>query len=194
MVKPRCQRVVGVFRLAGLTRIRNGDCSIECVVTFIGETVLQEAEHWHDLVVEDQNAPGPSRRCNVVDADHFEVHASPVRLTRANARTGNVPKARTFGGRQKNWKTRHAGSWCSPVMCSTIGISLRRESCGPACGHPPVSSIVERIDATSLLLIRQGTRGVFSEKRMASKNRHPCRQCLSHPVYTSPLYRAVSLG
>src|SRR5882724_4281764 len=119
-------------------------------VTFIGETVLQEAEHWHDSVVEGfRTRQVRHGDVNVVDADHFEVHASPVRLTRANARTGNVPKARTFGGTAKNWKSL-AGSWCSPVMCSTIGISLRRRVVWTGLRPSPVSSMLRESMPTSL--------------------------------------------
>ena len=48
-------------------------------------------------------------------------HISPI-LTAAKARTGNVPIPFTFTGTAKNLDPL-SGTWASPHMCSTIGIS-----------------------------------------------------------------------
>src|SRR5437773_7523328 len=60
---------------------------LNVAVTFVGETVLQEAEHRHDSVVERfRTREIRHGDVNVVDADDFEVHASLVYLFDSHAR------------------------------------------------------------------------------------------------------------
>ena len=64
---------------------------LDVQVTFIGETVLPEAEHWHDPVIESFRPRKVGHGdVNVVNADDFEAHRSLVCLTR--------PNPHTFGG------------------------------------------------------------------------------------------------